>query len=141
MREILCAPHPYVASVRLDTFREVYSTGGYPAHWSAMTLDDQRLDAFHNARLVCRNVHDTRHDKKGMFVEGEIHLLYCKASDGSPANATPSEGNSRNVPIDLDDEATNPIPPKDSGLSETDDGCPRLLSHGRAGDSRLREWT
>ena len=74
-----------------------------------------------------------------MFVKGEIHFLYYKASDSSPANATPSKGNSRNVPINLSDKTTNPIPPKDGGLSETDARCPQLLSHRRAGDSRLQE--
>lgn len=102
-REVLFSPRPYVAGLGFDTFRDVYNTEGYPAHWGAMTLEEQRLDAFHNARIVCRNVHVRRHDKKGKFVEGEIHLLYCKESDYHTANAAPSEGQSRNAPI-------NPVP-------------------------------
>jgi len=58
-----------------------------------------------------------------MFVKREIYFLYYKVSDSSPANATLSKGNLRNVPIDLSNKTTNLILPKDSSLSETNTRC------------------
>ncbi|CAN9481156.1 unnamed protein product [Alternaria alternata] len=70
-REIVFSPRSYVPGVGLDTFRDVYRTEGCPKHWPALTTDEQRKDAFHNARLVCRNVHILRHDKNTINVDDE----------------------------------------------------------------------
>ncbi|CAN9128594.1 unnamed protein product [Alternaria alternata] len=70
-REIVFSTRPYVPGVGLDTFRDVYRTERYPKHWSALTTDEQRKDAFHNARLVCRNVHILRHDKSAINVDDD----------------------------------------------------------------------
>ncbi|RII08853.1 hypothetical protein CUC08_Gglean007249 [Alternaria sp. MG1] len=85
-REIVFSPRPYVPGVGLDTFRDVYRTERYPKHWPALTTDEQRKDAFHNARLVCRNVHILMHDKN--------------AKDAT------QHGNSRTAAINVDDEET-----------------------------------
>ena len=72
-----------------------------------------------------------------MFVKREIYFLYYKASNSLPTNATLSKENLRNVPINLSNETTNLILPKDSSLSETNARCLRLLSYRRAEDLRL----
>ncbi|RYN30057.1 hypothetical protein AA0119_g2055 [Alternaria tenuissima] len=104
-REIVFSPRPYVPGVGLDTFRDVYRTERYPKHWPALTTDEQRKDAFHNARLVCRNVHILMHDKNGKFREGEIHLMYRREC-GSQAKDATQHGNSRTAAINVDDEET-----------------------------------
>ena len=106
-REIVFSPRPYVPGVGLDTFRDVYRTERYPKHWPALTTDEQRKDAFHNARLVCRNVHILRHDKNGKFREGEIHLMYRREC-GSQAKDATQHGNSRSAAINVDDNDETP---------------------------------
>jgi DNA (cytosine-5)-methyltransferase 1 len=124
-REIVFSPRPYVPGVGLDTFRDVYRTEGCPKHWPALTKDEQRKDAFHNARLVCRNVHILRHDKNSKFREGEIHLTYRREC-GSQAKDATQHGNSRSAAINVHDETS------DSDLSN---------SHRRQGPVKRGRYT